>query len=155
MRTILPINLICLSLLFVANLAFAQQINKDEVYKNSFRPDLPRSMQDIPYQEKDYHSKHYSPYALVRLPKTTKNDKDILSPGFYLVKPWTENSVDYLIFKKLSQAVAVVPVINKSDLPKKVKKINAQLFEEGHGDFYVVTVNFGLSSYSARLDILK
>lgn len=138
----------CFTCICVVN---AQQINKDEIYKNSFRPDMPRSMQQIPYEDEEYLGKHYSPYALVIIPEKVKYEKDELSPGFYLVKPFSENSVDYLIFIKKQQAMAVVPVIDKEEIPKKIKKAQVSLIQEGHGEYYYVTVKFLLNSYTVRL----
>lgn len=132
--------------------AFAQ--NNDEIYKNSFRPDIPRSLQDIPYDDEEYHGKHYSPYALISLPKQCRYDKETLMPGFYLVKVFSENSVDYLLFKKEGVVMALVPVLDKADIPKKTKKAKAQLIEVNHGDDYIVTVNFILNSYSVKLNIV-
>jgi hypothetical protein len=88
------------------------------------------------------------------LPRKSKADKDVLSPGYYLVKPFSENSVDYLIFKKKATAVAVVPVIDKGELPKKVKKMKVSLIETGHGRYYIVTIKYKLNSYSAKLEII-
>lgn len=128
--------------------------NNDEIYQNSFRPDIPRSMQDIPYDDEEYYGKHYSPYALISIPKTCKYDNDMLSPGFYLVKVFTENSSDYLLFKKEGVVVALVPVLDKKDIPKKQKKAKAELIEINHGDDYIVSVNFILNSYSAKLNVI-
>jgi hypothetical protein len=133
----------------------AQDLNKDEIYKNSYRQDIPRNMQDIPYEDKDYHSKHYSPYALVRLPKKCRYKNEVLTPGYYLVKPFTENDVSYLLFKNKGQATALVPVFDRSELPKKVKKINHELFVDRHGERYLLTIRYQLNQYSVALDIFR
>ena len=151
-KTLLKTAILSLYLV-ISTHAIAQTPNKDEVYKNSFRQDIPRSMQDIPYEDEDYLGKMYSPFALVSLPTAARYEKDKLDSGYYLVTPFTENSVDYLIFKRKSVAVAVVPVIDKEELPKKVKKMQISLVEAGHGKYYIVTIKYGLKSYSARLEV--
>jgi hypothetical protein len=134
---------------------FAEDLNKDEIYKNSFRPDIPRSMQEIPFEDSDYKGKFYSPYALIRIPRMSRNDKEVLQPGYYLVKPFSENNVTYLLFKRIDDTIALIPVFDRSELPKKQKKMDITLMEDQHGKYYIVTIRYSLNSYSARLEIIQ
>lgn len=133
--------------------AFSQNENKDEIYKDSFREDIPRSMQGIPYEDEQYLGEHYSPYILVRIPKPCKIDKERLSSGYYLVKIFSENDVDYILFKKNASAVALMPVLSKEMLQKKVKKAKYEISEDGHGKYFVLTVKQGIHQYTTRLEI--
>lgn len=150
--------------LFFPLSGYPQDINMDETYENSFRPDLPRSMQPIPDEDDDYSNTVYSPYVLIRIPRTVKSGKDLLTPGYYLVKPFSENNVDYLLFKNKNLAVALVPVLKKTDLQeakkkKKKKKKNdpqAQLevIEENHGKTLILNVQYDSKNYYTKLNVI-
>lgn len=141
--------------IIILSLPLRAQQNNDELYKNSFRPDIPRSMQEIPFEDEEYLGKNYSPYVLVKIIRSCRYENNILTPGYYLVKPFTENNADYLIFKKSNLAVAVVPVLEKAELPKKLKKMEAVLMEDAHGKYFIITIKYQLNSYTTKLKVVN
>ena len=148
-------NILILTILyFVINpIAFGQNVKRDEDYKNSFRPDIPRSMQEIPYQDEENLGTHYSPYILVPISKHCKNNKEHLKPGHYLVKVFSENNKDYILFKRRNVAVALMPVSTKIQLPKKVKKGNYELIEDGHGRYIILKINYKNTQYVTKMEV--
>ena len=134
---------------------FAQDLNKDEIYENNFRPDLPRSMQDIPYEDQDYKKTHYSPYAELRIGKACKVADDILPPGIYLVKPFTKANKNFILIKKKDSAIALAPILSKTLLLKKVKSSNLTSYEEQNGKYYMLDLDYDIYNYKCRLTILN
>lgn len=135
--------------------AVAQDLNKDQIYENNFRPDLPRSMQDIPYEDEDYKKTHYSPYAELRIGKACKIGNDTLPPGIYLIKPFTKENISFLLIKKNDTAIALAPVLSKTLLLKKAKTSNLISYEEQAGKYYMLDLDYDLYNYKCKLTILN
>jgi hypothetical protein len=139
----------------IGYLAYSKDPEMDKIYENSYRPDIPRSMQGIPFEDEEYLGKHSSPYALVKIPRNCEVGKEKVPYGHYLVKPFKENNVTYLIFKRANLTAALIPVEEEKDLPKKIKTMQAETFEDLHGRKLYIIVKHKLKSYTVGLNVVK
>ncbi len=72
----------------------------DFMYETGYDPD----------ESEDYEDYIISPYVLIRLPVKLMNQKTVLSPGYYLVKPEKKFGYNFVIFKQKGKVVGLVPI---------------------------------------------
>lgn len=89
------------------------RINYDLLYKDT--PVLDFMYEDGIDQEQDNDYNRYvtSPYTLIRITDKLVNKKNVLKPGYYLVKPKKRDGYEFLLFKQNGRVAGIVPVYQK------------------------------------------
>ena len=89
------------------------KINYDLMYEDMPILDFMYENRLDPEESGDYQEYFVSPYVLVRLPMKLRNKKNLLLPGYYLVKPEKKDGYSFMIFKQNGRVVGLIPVYKK------------------------------------------
>jgi len=116
MKKILIIFTILSLFLGYSGICFGQipgKINYDRMYEDMPILDYMYETGIDREEPKDYEEYFISPYVLIRLPVKLRNQKVVLNPGYYLVKPEKKDGYNFTIFKQNGHVVGVIPVYKK------------------------------------------
>ena len=89
------------------------KINYDLMYEDMPILDFMYEAGVDPEEPEDYEEYFISPYVLIRLPVKLRNQKTVLNPGYYLVKPEEKDGYNFAIFKQNGRVAGIVPIYKK------------------------------------------